>query len=645
VRVALTARSLILATTAAGVGVVVVATTQAVGAKFATVALLGAAVVLTELFQVANDESSGDPDDAHDFSFSSAVHLAAVAIAGPWVAALVAAFGVVSVDKLRGSPWVRVLFNAAVFALAVAAGGLAFKLAGGTPGTLEFPGDLAAIAALTVTYSLVNSVLVSAVVALTSNRSPWREISDGVRTELPPRAAEAGLGIAAAFCALVEPWAVVPLLPLGYAVYQAHARLVLLRRETTRALETFANVVDERDSSTFRHSARVSEHVRSLAEWIGMRPADVHRLSWAGRLHDLGKIAVDSAVLRKPAALDDDEWRAMRRHPRLSARLLRRFRFAAGPAQAVEYHHERFDGRGYYGIGGDSPLTLAAHFIVVADSFDAMTSERPYRDRLSIESALDEIERNVGTHFHPLVAKAFIAMQSGRAPLETLTPEERNQLRRLSLAPRRRWVAPIVEHFRTTPTSISLAGIVIALAGLGFGRFELGAAGAIVAVGGLAHHVIEGRRARRLATRLQSVLEPGLTREQALDRVSSALTGAEGLRWAGIVEWSTDTLDGTLVTEWGSREARPGEPALVSWLVREADVEPALLMGRGSELGREGTFVAVALEGGLPGPFVVLAFPGGIAPHVEAALRVGFDGFPSQPPAIRLHVRPLAEAS
>jgi putative nucleotidyltransferase with HDIG domain len=645
VRVALTARSLILATTTAGIGVVVAAATRAADVSLATVALLGAAVVLTELFQVPNDESSGDPDEAHHFSFSSAVHVAAVAIAGPWAAALVAAFGVVTVDKLRGSAWVRVLFNAAVFALAVAAGGLAFEVAGGTPGTLDFPGDLTAVAALTVTYSLVNSVLVSAVVALTAGRSPWFEIRQGVWAELSPRGAEAGLGVAAAFCAVTEPWAVVPLLPLGYAVYQAHARLVLLRRETTRALETFANVVDERDSSTFHHSARVSEHVRSLAESIGMRPADVARLSWAGRLHDLGKIAVDSAVLRKPAALSDEEWRAMRRHPRLSARLLRRFRFAAGPAQAVEYHHERFDGRGYYGIDGDSPLSLAAHFIVVADSFDAMTSERPYRDRLSVDAALDEIERNMGTHFHPLVAKAFVALHRGLDPLAMLTVDERDQLRRLSLAPRRRWVGPIVEHFRTTPASISLAGVVIVLAALGVGRLEVVAAGAVVAVGGLIRHTIEGRRARRLAERLQSVLESGLTREQALDRVSSALAGAEGLRWAGLVEWSTETLDGTLVNEWGSRAARPGEPALMSWLVREADVEPTALVARGSELGREGTFVAVALEGGLPGPYVVFAFPAGIAPHVEAALRHGFEGFPSQRPAIPLRAQPMAAAS
>jgi putative nucleotidyltransferase with HDIG domain len=419
---------------------------------------------------------------------------------------------------------------------------------------------------------------------------------------------------------------------------------VLLRRETTRALETFANVVDERDSSTFHHSARVSEHVRSLAEAIGMRPADVARLSWAGRLHDLGKIAVDSAVLRKPAALSDDEWRAMRRHPRLSARLLRRFRFAAGPAQAVEYHHERFDGGGYYGIDGDSPLTIAAHFIVVADSFDAMTSERSYRQRLSDDEALAEIERNYGTHFHPLVAKAFVAQRRGLDPLSALTPNERDELRGLSLAPRRRRLAPVVDHLRANPASISLGGIIASLVAVGLGVPEAAVVGAIVAVGGFARHLVENRRARVLEARLRALLEPGLTREQALDRVSSALAGAEGVRWSGLIEWSTDTLDGTVVEEWGSRDARPGDPALVSWLVREADTEPGALVTRGSELGRDGTFVAVALEGGFPGPFAVFAFPTGLPPHVEAALRDGFEGFPARA-AIPLPIRAVAAAS
>ena len=88
-------------------------------------------------------------------------------------------------------------------------------------------------------------------------------------------------------------------------------------------------------------------------------------------------------------------------------------RVSAAEARAVEYHRERFDGRGYYGIpAADQPL--AAHFLVVADSFDAMTSDRPYRAGLTTEEAFAEIERNIGTQFHPTVAKAFIALQRGQ---------------------------------------------------------------------------------------------------------------------------------------------------------------------------------------------------------------------------------------
>ena len=132
---------------------------------------------------------------------------------------------------------------------------------------------------------------------------------------------------------------------------------------------------------------------------------------------------MDASLLRKRARLDGAEWAAMRRHPRLSARLLQRFEFVAPQARAVELHHERADGAGYYGVGGDD-LPLASHFLIVADSFDAMTTDRPYRRGLSHEAALMEIERHVGTQFHPVVAKAFVAVQRGVNPLTVLTRAE-----------------------------------------------------------------------------------------------------------------------------------------------------------------------------------------------------------------------------
>ena len=258
--------ALFAGTVAAGAAVVAAGLLGRADAPVATLALLVAASLLTELIQVSGDESSLDPADSQSFSFSSGVHIAAVVIIGPWVSALVAAFGVLTVDILRGKELRRVVFNASVFALATVSGGAAFRLLGGSPGSLALPGDLAALAALAVVYYALNTLLVSAMIASHSGTAVWPVARHTFHTQLLSTAGETGLGVAIAFFALSEPWAIVALVPLVFAVYQAHARLATVRRETARALETFANVVDERDPYTFRHSDRVAEYVRELGE-------------------------------------------------------------------------------------------------------------------------------------------------------------------------------------------------------------------------------------------------------------------------------------------------------------------------------------------------------------------------------------------
>src|SRR5207244_3859818 len=239
------------------------------------------------------------------------------------------------------------------------------------------------------------------------------------------------------------------------AVQQLQVRSKSLQRETLRALETFANIVDERDPSTYRHSLRVAGYVDSLARALRLPFSEIDRLRWAGRLHDLGKVAVDASLLRKRGRLDGAEWAAMRRHPRLSARLLQRFEFVAPQARAVELHHERMDGAGYYGVGGDE-LPLASHFLIVADSFDAMTTDRPYRPGLSPEAALVEIELNAGTQFHPAVAKAFVAVQRGLDPASVLSAAELREIRGAS-APYTLGVAGLAD-LKERPELLALGG-------------------------------------------------------------------------------------------------------------------------------------------------------------------------------------------
>ncbi|MGH2995783.1 MAG: HD-GYP domain-containing protein, partial [Gaiellaceae bacterium] len=491
------ARVLHAATIVAGAAALGAATLQTPLEAAGTLLLLCGGVVLAEMLQITS-QADADVEDP-TFSFSSAVHLAAVLILGPWAAVVVAVFGVLAVDRLRRSPWDKVAFNAGVFALATLAGGVAFTAAGGAPGTLALPGDFAPIAAAAVAYGVVNAVLVTLIVVLWS-RAPLRgALSGSLASTAASSAAEAALGVLLALTALEEPWAIVAVVPLVVVAYHAHSRHVQLRRETRRALETFANVIDERDSGTYRHSARVAELVGELARGLHLPLSEVARLEAAGRVHDLGKIAVDAAVLRKPGKLSAEEWAAMRRHARLSARLLRSFHFAAGEARAVEYHHERFDGCGYYGIASDE-IPLAAHFLVVADTFDAMCSDRPYRRGLSEDEALAEIERNAGTQFHPAVAKAFVAQRRGLDPISALSSAEYDELRGLEVGVNRR---------RLPALRLELVAVVALAVGLGSAGLSLPAgvvAAALAAAGALVVHRTQLRRARRLASGLRAGL-------------------------------------------------------------------------------------------------------------------------------------------
>ncbi len=603
----------------------VAAVVEGAHARLTMLALLGAAAVLTELMQVPSDESSLDPLDAHAFSFSSGVQIATVLLLGPWAGALVAAGGVLAADGVRGWPFRRIAYNASVFAIASVVGGLVYELLGGVPGVVGLPGDLGAIAVLATTMFAVNSLLVTAVVAFLAGLPFLALEREKLRSELSAVIGEAGLGLALAVLAVKEPWAILALVPLVFAVFQAHERLATLRRETARALEAFANVVDERDPSTYRHSERVAEHVARLGQALGLSGSQVGRLRWAGRLHDLGKIAVDSAVLQRPNELSSTEWLAVRRHPRLSARLLRRFRFAAAEARAIEYHHERFDGKGYYGIE-TSALPLAAHFLIVADSYDAMVSDRPYRRGLSQEAALAELERNAGTQFHPAVAKAFSALQRGIDPRTVLTVAERSELRRMSPLHATALLDKLLARARD-PQLVAIAAVVAGLFAVAATVWPAAVAAAALAVGALAVNAADRRRGRRLAGELTAFARSAAGPETVFATIAGRLAEAFEVRWAGLVSWEESELEGALELEWSSGAwAAPGETALTSWLVREADTAGELLLAPRGGVGRESAHCALPLRtADSLGAYFVVAFGQDLPRHVKLALAAAAD--------------------
>lgn len=178
------------------------------------------------------------------------------------------------------------------------------------------------------------------------------------------------------------------------------------------SLMTMAWAVEARDPYTGGHLWRVSRYTRLLADQLGYDEADAARVSVGGFLHDLGKIAVPDAILRKTGALTDEEYAIIKTHPDVGLRLLAGHPLAELVREAVLLHHERPDGRGYpRGLAGEA-IPPMARIVGICDAFDAMTSHRPYRSRMPRDSALSIIDEARGSQFDRDVADAFLRMGS-----------------------------------------------------------------------------------------------------------------------------------------------------------------------------------------------------------------------------------------
>jgi putative nucleotidyltransferase with HDIG domain len=596
------------ATIALGFAVFVIAALELFrGVDWTALALFAAALIVVELVEDADRIRTREPAASPPFRIDSALQLAAAVVLGPWPAALLAGGCTLVVRRLRGRSFTAAAFEASSLALAAGAAGYAFLWAGGHTHQLVLLGDLGPVAALALVYLTIRVSLLQVVWA----REPFQP-------DLVAAAGEAALGTAVALFTIHHPWNLVALIPLALVVHLAYVRLAHVRRETLQALETFANIVDERDPSTYQHSIRVARSVDALARAVDFPFSDIDRLRWAARLHDLGKVAVDASLLRKEGVLDGAEWAAMRRHPRLSARLMQRFEFAAGQARAVEFHHERFDGHGYYGIDG-AELPLASHFLIVADSFDAMTTDRPFRPALSHEEALDELERNSGTQFHPTVTKAFVAVQRGVDPKAVLTAEELAELRDAAI-PYRLPGIPGARDLRDRPELVALGGLTLALVAAAFGQVAIVVVGGAVGVAGLLLYVARRVRGGHLAEAILEAIGHGRGREESFDALAVVLARGCDARWSALVDWQEDGLGGSIRRERG--QGAPPFASLTSWLVREAESGQTVLSAPGFELQHDGVVAAVPLrrENSALVGFVVLALPRRLSAHGELAL-------------------------
>jgi len=181
-----------------------------------------------------------------------------------------------------------------------------------------------------------------------------------------------------------------------------------LRELHLNTVKAFVEAIEAKDPYTRGHSENVARYSLLLGQELGFSIEELEELHVAALLHDIGKIGIREEILFKPSSLTDEEYKQIMAHPDISAQIVGSIPNLANIATMIRHHHEHYDGRGYTeGLVGES-IPLGSRILAIADSFDAMTSDRPYRKGCGTEEALNEIKRCAGTQFDPALAEAFI---------------------------------------------------------------------------------------------------------------------------------------------------------------------------------------------------------------------------------------------
>ena len=185
--------------------------------------------------------------------------------------------------------------------------------------------------------------------------------------------------------------------------------LAQLQQAYETSLIMLANAIELRDKYTRGHVDRVMEFTVLIAEKLGLSSIQISSFRFGAILHDIGKIYIREGVLRKAGQLNHLEWNEMKRHAEIGANLLRNVPYLSGAIPIIRHHHERWDGQGYPdGLAGEA-IPLGARIVAVADTYDAMTTERVYHNENTPEQAIEEIRTGSGTRYDPVVVEAFLS--------------------------------------------------------------------------------------------------------------------------------------------------------------------------------------------------------------------------------------------
>ena len=381
-------------------------------------------------------------------SVAFVLHLASAVLFGGFWGAVLTAVSALLVNVVRSKPILKTLFNSAQLALSVMGGVMVYTLIGGdippaylAPSSVLASGsvqrDLGVFFILSGGYFVINSLLVSVAVALNSERALREVWNWNTRGVLGYDLTASSLAILVAllyskfdqtlgFGSVALIGVVFPLIAVRH-VYGLYRQL---QESGQELLQLMVKAIEARDPYTSGHSVRVSRLSRTIAVELGLPAIQVEQIETAALLHDVGKIHEEFApLLRKEARLDEAETALMQTHANRSAELVGIIsKFRGSVQDSVRHHHERWDGLGYpNGLAGDA-IPIGARIILISDTIDAMTTDRPYRRRLSVEAVLNELMKCRGTQFDTRIVDVAIASVAVRHLITSPSADARDHI-------------------------------------------------------------------------------------------------------------------------------------------------------------------------------------------------------------------------
>lgn len=310
-------------------------------------------------------------------------------------------------------PPIKTLFNLANYIITTYFGGLIFKSFGGVIGNLQLPQVLLPYVVSVVLMILINTVIVLLLFYLEDKKALLISLLSALRSFIVNMIAAAPIGFFFAVLLNLDGGiylSVLFMIPMLLARY-AFKLYIKSKSQYEEMIRAFAKTIELKDPYTIGHSVRVEQYSLAVGMNMGFLPTRLERLKVAALLHDIGKIGIDDRILNKPSTLTGEERQQIQSHPENGSKILEDLTIDQDILIMIKQHHERYDAGGYPEHIASDKILLESAIISVADAFDAMTSDRPYRKGLDYKKAFEIIKEESGAQFNPEVVKAFIKVE------------------------------------------------------------------------------------------------------------------------------------------------------------------------------------------------------------------------------------------